>query len=120
MHHFQNNTISTKDHAAKLRPLMDNLQRKFIQYGGFPEYVAINESMIPYFGKHFAKQFIWGKPIRLEYKMWALCSNRGYLHLFDLYMGKKRKRSNQYCSKHWLRRKCCFKFDFKSKSTIKP
>ena len=45
--------------------------------------------MIPYFGKHFAKQFIRGKPIRFGYKMWALCSNGGYLLLFDLYMGKK-------------------------------
>ena len=54
-----------------------------------PEYLAIDESMIPYFGKHFAKQFIRGKPIRFGYKMWALCSNGGYLHSFDLYMGKK-------------------------------
>ena len=87
--HFQDNTISTEDRAAKLRPLMDNLQRKFIKHGGFPEYLAIEESMIPYFGKHFAKQFIRGKPIKFGYKMWALCSNGGYLHSFDLYMGKK-------------------------------
>ena len=45
--------------------------------------------MIPYFGKHFAKQFIRGKLIRFGYKIWVLCSNGGYLHSFDLYMGKK-------------------------------
>ena len=45
--------------------------------------------MIPYFGKHFAKQFIRRKPIRFGYKMWMLCSNGGYLHSFDIYMGKK-------------------------------
>ena len=33
--HFQENTISTEDRAAKLRPLMDNLKRKFRKHGGF-------------------------------------------------------------------------------------
>ena len=45
--------------------------------------------MIPYFGKHFSKQVIRGKPIRFGYKMLALCSNGGYLHSSDIYMGKK-------------------------------
>ena len=54
-----------------------------------PVYLAIDESMIPYFGKHFAKQVIRGKPIRFGYKMWTLCSNGGYLHSFNIYMGKK-------------------------------
>ena len=47
--------------------------------------------MIPYFKKkHFAKQFIRGKPIRFGYKT---CSNREYLHSFDLYMGKKENKA---------------------------
>ena len=86
--HFQDNTITTNDRAVKLRPLMDDLQKKFKKHGGFPEYLAVDESMIPYFGKHYAKQFISGKPIRFGYKMWALCSKGGYLHAFDLYIGK--------------------------------
>ena len=49
--------------------------------------------MIPYFGKHFAKKFIRGKPIRFGHKMWALCSNGGYLHSFDLHMGKKENKA---------------------------
>ena len=51
--------------------------------------MAIDESMIPYFGKHYAKQFIRGKPIRFGFKMWAICSRNGYLHAFDMYMGKQ-------------------------------
>lgn len=86
--HFRDNTLPTNDRAAKLRPFLDHLQEKFIQHGGFPEHFAIDESMIPYFGKHFAKQFIRGKPIRFGFKMWALCSKGGYLHSFDLYLGK--------------------------------
>ena len=26
------------------------------------------DEMIPYFGKYFAKQFMWGEPIRLDIK----------------------------------------------------
>ena len=55
----------------------------------FPlEYLAVDESMIPYFGKHYTKKFIRGKPNCFGYKMWALCSKGDYLHSFDLYMGK--------------------------------
>nr|XP_040563529.1 piggyBac transposable element-derived protein 3-like [Lepeophtheirus salmonis]XP_040563530.1 piggyBac transposable element-derived protein 3-like [Lepeophtheirus salmonis] len=86
--HFHDNTLETNDRASKLRPLIDHIQKKFIEHGGFPEHLAIDESMIPYFGKHFAKQFIRGRPIRFGYKMWAMCSKGGYLDGFDLYMGK--------------------------------
>nr|XP_023018967.1 piggyBac transposable element-derived protein 3-like [Leptinotarsa decemlineata] len=47
-----------------------------------------DESMIPYYGKHHAKQYIKGKPIRFGYKNWALCSNTGYMVSFDIYTGK--------------------------------
>jgi hypothetical protein len=44
--------------------------------------------MIPYYGRHFAKQYIKGKPIRFGYKNWALCASTGYMYAFDIYMGK--------------------------------
>ena len=36
--------------------------------------VSIDESMIPYFGRHLTKQFIRGKPIRWGYKAWVATS----------------------------------------------
>ena len=33
---------------------------------------SIDESMIPYFGKHGTKQFICGKPIKFGFKVFAL------------------------------------------------
>ena len=33
--------------------------------------IAIDESMVPYFGNHSAKQFTRGKPIRFGYKCWC-------------------------------------------------
>lgn len=48
----------------------------------------IDESMIPYYGKHYAKQYIRGKPIRFGFKNWALISANGCMGQFDIYMGK--------------------------------
>ena len=45
--------------------------------------------MIPYYGKHYAKQFIRGKPIRFGFKNWALCTSSGYMMAFDIYVGKQ-------------------------------
>ena len=40
---------------------------------------GIDETMIPYLGKHGTKQFICGKPIRFGFKLWCLTSTDGYL-----------------------------------------
>ena len=48
--------------------------------------------MVPYFGRHSSKMFIYGKPIRFGYKLWCLCSSCGYLFRFIPYCGK----SDQY------------------------
>ncbi|GFX90870.1 piggyBac transposable element-derived protein 2 [Trichonephila clavipes] len=45
--------------------------------------------MIRYYGHHYFKQYIKGKPIRFGYKMWALCGNNCYCYNFDLYCGKE-------------------------------
>ncbi|GFW51170.1 chimeric ERCC6-PGBD3 protein [Trichonephila clavipes] len=45
--------------------------------------------MIQYYGHHYFKQYIKGKPIRFGYKMWALCGNNGYCYNFDLLCGKE-------------------------------
>ncbi|KAI4460385.1 transposase is4 [Holotrichia oblita] len=48
----------------------------------------MEESMVPYYGKHYAKQYIRGKPTRFGFKNWALCTNEGYMVGFDIYTGK--------------------------------
>ena len=40
---------------------------------------SIDKTMIPNLGKHGAKQFICGKPIRFGFKLWCLGSTNGYL-----------------------------------------
>ena len=48
---------------------------------------SVDESMIPYYGKHGTKQFIRGKPIRFGFKLWCLTSTEGYLLHAEPYCG---------------------------------
>ena len=91
LHHIHLNDNSNhdgSDRLYKLRPLLEHLQTKCLQLNSLDECLSIDESMIPYYGRHFAKQFIKGKPIRFGFKNWALCSSEGYMYAFDVYVGK--------------------------------
>ena len=46
--------------------------------------------MVPYFGRHSAKMFIRGKPIRFGYKIWSLCGIDSYPYHLKIYQGKER------------------------------
>lgn len=73
------------DKLYKLRPIITHLNEKFREHGGLEEHISItDESMIPYYGKQYAKQYIKGKPIRFGYKNWTLSSNNGYCVTFDI------------------------------------
>ena len=56
--------------------------------------LSVDESMVPYFGKHGAKQFIRGKPIRFGYKMWVLATPLGYTCIVNIvpYQGATREK----------------------------
>lgn len=72
----------------KIRPLADLLIKKFLQWGVFHEHLSVDESMVKYYGRHPAKQFIRGKPVRFGYKNWMIASADGYCYAFDIYCGK--------------------------------
>jgi len=44
----------------------------------YSQTLRVDESMSPYFGRHGAKQYIHGKPIKFRYKMWVLVSRLRY------------------------------------------
>jgi Transposase IS4 len=69
-------TFSLTLHQIKTRA------RKIVQ---MKTLVCVDESMAPYFGRHGAKQFIRGKPVRFGYKFWCLCDCLGYLIQFEPY-----------------------------------
>ncbi|KRY65508.1 PiggyBac transposable element-derived protein 3 [Trichinella pseudospiralis] len=39
--------------------------------------LSVDESIVPYYGRHAAKLFLKGKSIRFGYKVWLLCGNDG-------------------------------------------
>ena len=89
-HAADNTDIRKEDRFAKVQPFMDILNKNFLTFGTVfgPSSISIDESMIPYYGRHPTKQFIRGKPIRWGYKAWAACSPLGYVFALDLYQGK--------------------------------
>ena len=44
--------------------------------------------MLPYFGRHGAKQYIHGKLIKFGYKLWVMATLLGYCIQFQSYASK--------------------------------
>ncbi|KRZ09274.1 PiggyBac transposable element-derived protein 3 [Trichinella zimbabwensis] len=78
--HFSDNQKLTKgDKMSKVTPLYDMLNKLLAQFGVFHSLLSEDEpTSVPYFGRHSAKMFIRGTPIRFGYKIWMLCGNDGY------------------------------------------
>ncbi|KAJ4442369.1 hypothetical protein ANN_03955 [Periplaneta americana] len=59
------------------------------QWSVASSHVSIDETMVPYYGRHSAKQHIHGKPLRFGYKLWSAATRNGYLITFVPYQGAK-------------------------------
>lgn len=90
--HVADNNNLGDSKMAKILPLLQMLKDNCQKHGVFHEFLSIDESMIPYRGRHSAKQFIRNKPVRFGYKMWMMCSADGYPYNFSLYCGKEENR----------------------------
>ena len=84
-----NARLEQDDKFSKVRPLIAMLNERFLLYFQKEKNLSIDESMIPYYGRHGAKQFIKGKPIHFGYKMWALTTALGYVLQFEPYQGAR-------------------------------
>ena len=58
----------------------------------------MDESVIPYYGRHGAKEFIRGKPTRFGYKIWALITALGYVLQFEPYQGARGRQASDVYS----------------------
>jgi DNA excision repair protein ERCC-6 len=87
LHLANNENLTTGDKVAKVRPLLAMINERFLRF--FPQQAAlsIDESMVPYYGRHGMKQFIRGKPVRFGYKVWSLNTPLGYCVQFEPYQG---------------------------------
>ncbi len=88
LHFADNLNLPPDDKMAKVRPLFDMMNERYLKLWPVEQDVNVDESMIPYFGRHSAKQFIRGKPIRFGFKVWCLNTRLGYLVQCDPYQGK--------------------------------
>ena len=76
--HLADNTQITEDRYYKVQVL------EFQQYGSFANH-SVDESIIPYYGKHVTKKITRGMPIRFAFKFWCITSSEGYLVYAELY-----------------------------------
>ena len=66
-----------------------------VQFGIFHELLIVDDSMVPYFGRHSAKMFLKEKPICFGYKIWCLCGSDGYPYQMQIYQRKQSNANNQ-------------------------
>jgi hypothetical protein len=93
LHLANNSENSGEDRMYKIRPIFNHLNSSFkvIQSGSA---MSIDESIIPYFGRHGCKQFIRGKPIRFGYKLWVAADPSGYIYHAEPYCGSSTRLTN--------------------------
>lgn len=75
------------DKFHKVRLLISHMNEKSLMFFVPQQNLSVDESMIPYYGKHGCKQFIKGKPIRYGFKFWCLTTSEGYMVQFEPYQG---------------------------------
>ncbi|GBP11256.1 Small conductance calcium-activated potassium channel protein [Eumeta japonica] len=93
-HACDNSSLLPDDKFGKVRPLWDMMNERWLKFFPGDKHFSIDESMVPYFGKHGTKQHIHGKPIRFGYKIWSLCTRLGYLIYGEPYQGAKTGNTN--------------------------
>ena len=94
MHFADNLKLTPGNKMSKISPLYDMMNKNLVQFDIFHSLVSIDESMVPYFGRHSAKMFIKGKPIRFGYKIWCICGNDGFPYHMKIYQEKEDNRES--------------------------
>ncbi|KAK9679715.1 Transposase IS4 [Popillia japonica] len=98
IHCSDNTNLDGTDKFSKIRPLIDGMNRRFVNFAPSQEVHCIDESMVPYYSRHGTKQFIRGKPIRWGYKLWTGTNKHGYIEWFQPYQGSSTMVSPKYKS----------------------
>ena len=93
-HCDNNQNLVPGDKMSKVTPLYEKINKNQIRFGIYLKVLSIDESMVPYYGRHSAKMFIKGKPIWFGYEIWALCGNYGYPYHLKIYQGNEANSEN--------------------------
>ena len=87
IHFADNNSLNPADKYAKIRPLVEHMNNRFIRYAPNVTNHSFDESMVEYFGRHGCKQSIRNKPIRFGFKVFVGSTDKGYMVWVDPYQG---------------------------------
>ena len=68
LHLADNPNLEKEDKFAKVRPLIDKLNEQCLANYLPEQSVNIDESMVPYFGRHGCKKYMRNKPVKCDYK----------------------------------------------------
>lgn len=82
-----NGNLPENDRFGKVRNFTSMLNERWLNFFPGDTELSVDESMVPYFGRHGAKQHLHGKPIRFGYKIWCMCTRLGYAVQCEPYQG---------------------------------
>lgn len=94
LHVCDNNNLPPNDKFGKVRHFLSMLNERWLHHFPGDTNICVDESMVPYYGRHGAKQHIHGKPIRFGYKVWCLANKLGYLIQCEPYQGASTGNTN--------------------------
>ena len=89
IHFADSHNLEQGNKISKVAPIFTSVNATLAKSGVFHEDLSIDESMVPYFGRHGVKMYIRGKPIRFRYKLWSLHGLDGYPYYLQVYKGKE-------------------------------
>ena len=95
IHFADNHNLEQGKNIVNVAPLYTSVNATLAKFGEFHEDLSIDESIVPYFGRHSAKMFIRGKLIRFGYKLWSLCGSDAYPYHLQVHKAKEATSSNE-------------------------
>ena len=76
------------DPLFKIRPIIDNLQKSFVNNWTTSSSVTVDEGMIPTRSpKSRMRVYMPNKPIKWGIKVWKMCDSSKYVKYFEIYTG---------------------------------
>ena len=89
-----NKNLDSEDKMTKVQPLYNLINKRCLKYSSDFSSICVDESMLPYYGRHSSKQRIAGKPVRMGYRMWVWQKAMDMWYSFDPYQVPKAKTLN--------------------------
>lgn len=93
--------VNNTDKFKKVRPVINAVVKR-CQEISHEKNVCVDEQIIPFKGKHSAKQYTKGKPNPWGIKVFLLCGKSGLAYNFILYQGKSTEIDRNIMSRYGL------------------